>query len=232
MRSILVINAKGGCGKTTLATNLASNYALRGQSVVMADFDPQGSTMDWIAARPVDRPTIIGYAAWRESVRAMKRPDYLIIDAPAGVRGRELTHLVRNADTVVVPVLPSPIDIRAAAEFMRDLLLNVRLAKHPVKLSVVANRVRENTVVFQRLQRFLRTLGVPFLATIRETQHYIRAAQQGVGIFDMTPVSVATDLAQWHPLLEWIDAEREEHCAPARLQLIKNNGTLCPLGSH
>ncbi len=213
MRSILIVNAKGGCGKTTLATNLASNYALQGHAVVMADFDPQGSTMEWIAARPADRPPIVGYAAWREAVRAMQRPDYLIMDAPAGVSGRELTRLVRNCDTVLVPVLPSPIDIRAAARFMRELLLNIQVAQHPVKISMVANRVRENTVVFQKLQRFLRSLDIPFLTTLRETQHYIRAAQTGLGIFDMVPSTVATDLAQWHPLLEWIETGQQRSAA-------------------
>lgn len=206
MHSILLLNAKGGCGKTTLATNLASNYALRSNRVVIADFDPQRSSLEWLAARPADRPTIMGFAGGREAIHATERPDYLIIDAPAGVRDRPLTQLVRAADTIVVPVLPSPIDIRAAARFMGDLLLNVRLAQKAIRLAMVANRVRENTVIFQSLQRFLRSLDIPFPAVIRETQHYVRAAQDGLGIFDLPPAAVAGSLAHWQPLLDWIDA--------------------------
>src|SRR3569832_2086317 len=123
MRSIVLFNAKGGCGKTTLTTNLAGYYASQGKAVLLADFDPQGSSVDWLAARPADRPAIVGVRAWREPVRATRRPEYFLIDAPARVAGRELSHLVRHVVVVFVLVLLSFFVFRAAAHFITELLL-------------------------------------------------------------------------------------------------------------
>ena len=118
MRSILLLNAKGGCGKTTMATNIAAYYAMKGKNVVLADFDPQGSSMDWLDARPADRPPIRGLAAWQSAVRVPKNTEYLIMDSPAAVSGRPLANLVQRADSILIPILPSPIDIRAAEHFI------------------------------------------------------------------------------------------------------------------
>ena len=73
MRHVLVMNAKGGCGKSTLATNLASYYAVRGNSVTLADFDPQRSSLDWVEMRPPGRPEITGLAAFDEGLRHLPR---------------------------------------------------------------------------------------------------------------------------------------------------------------
>src|SRR3569833_732606 len=153
MRSIVLLNAKGGCGKTTLTTNLAGYYASQGKAVLLADFDPQGSSVDWLAARPADRPAIDGVRAWREPVRSTRRPDNYLIDAPARVAGRELSHLVRHAEAVSVPVLPSPIDIRAAAHFIMELLLTCHAIGDHGEPAVVANRVRVHTLIYQGLER-------------------------------------------------------------------------------
>src|SRR3569623_1087061 len=173
MRSIVLLNAKGGCGKTTLTTNLASCYAAQGKSVLLADFDPQGSSIDWLAAGP------------------------------------ELTHLARHAEAAIVPVLPSPIDIRAAAHFISELVLTCRALRHEGRLAVVANRVREQTLIYQDLERFLKSLDIPFIATLRETQNYIRAVQQGIGIFELPTAQAAPDVEQWQPLLGWLE-QRDE----------------------
>ncbi len=210
MRSIMLLNAKGGCGKTTLATNLASYHAGLGHTVMLADFDPQGSSVDWLAARPAARPPIHGVKAWKDPVRAEQRPDYLIIDAPAGVSGRELMHLLRHAQQVLIPVLPSPIDIRAASHFIGELLLACKAMNSRAKLAVVANRAREQTLIYQDLERFLSSLDVPFITTLRETQNYIRAVQQGLGIFELPPALVASDVAQWQDVLDWVGSSRLE----------------------
>ncbi len=210
MRSIMLLNAKGGCGKTTLATNLASYQAGMGHDVMLADFDPQGSSVEWLAARPAERPSILGVKAWKEPVRAKQRPDYLIIDAPAGVHGRELMHLLRHAQQVLIPVLPSPIDIRAAARFIGELLLTRQAMSSRAELAVIANRVREHTLIYQELERFLHNLDIPFITTLRETQNYIRAVQQGLGIFELPPASVASDVAQWQPVCDWVAALQSE----------------------
>jgi len=214
MRSIMVLNTKGGCGKTTLATNLASYHVRQGYSVLLADFDPQGSSSEWLSVRQEERPNIHGVKAWKEPVRAPERPDFLIIDAPAGVHGRELGHLVRHAQEIVIPVLPSPIDIRAAAHFVGELLLTCKALNNNVSVAVVANRVRQQTIIYKELERFLSSLEIPFIATLRETQNYIRAAKQGLGIFELPFAQVADDLVEWQPILSWL-RQQPAHAVPA-----------------
>ena len=230
MRKIMLLNAKGGCGKSTLATNLASYYASQGKSVVIADFDRQGSSMEWLDARPQDRPPIRGIAAWREPLRVPRSTDYVIMDVPAGAHGPDLTALVRRAQTVIIPVLPSPTDIRAAAHFIHEALLVGKIVRNETRLAVVANRVRENTSmqntmesvlnrmsisystlntqIYHNLERFLSRLRIPFIATLRESQNYLVADARGLGIFDLNRSQVTRDTEQWEPLLKWLESKR------------------------
>lgn len=230
MRKIMLLNAKGGCGKSTLATNLASYYAMQGKSVVIADFDRQGSSLEWLEARPQDRPPIRGIAAWRDPVRVPRSTDCVIMDVPAGAHGADLTALVRRAHTVIIPVLPSPTDIRAAAHFIHELLLVGKIVRDETRLAVVANRVRENstvqntmenvlnsmkisystlnTQIYRNLERFLSRLRIPFVATLRESQNYLVADARGLGIFDLTRSQITRDIEQWEPLLKWLESKR------------------------
>ncbi|VAX12080.1 ParA-like protein [hydrothermal vent metagenome] len=209
MRTIMVLNAKGGCGKSTISTNLASYFAFeRQQTVVMIDFDPQGSSMAWLKVRGDREPRIQGLPAWEKSVRIPKSVDVVILDTPARVQGQELSQLVRRVETIIVPVLPSPIDMRAAADFMKALLLNGKISRKQTKIAVVANRVRENTLIYQSLQAFLKSLKIPFITSLRDTQNYIYAEQRGIGIFEMPPSVVWQDLEQWQPLLRWLRSKR------------------------
>ena len=209
MRTILVLNAKGGCGKSTIATNLASYFAWeKEQKVALADCDPQGSSMAWLEARGEEWPEIQGIAAWKDPIRAGKDTDVVIMDAPARVHGPELTQLVRRAETILFPVLPSPIDMRAATTYMQELKSTGRVQRGEAKIGVVANRVRENTIIFNELYDFLRKLRVPYVATLRDTQNYIRAEERGVGIYEMAPSQVWQDIENWEPLVKWLNSKR------------------------
>ncbi|MDH5612071.1 MAG: ParA family protein [Gammaproteobacteria bacterium] len=209
MRTIMVLNAKGGCGKSTISTNLASYYAFEEEKkVVLADYDPQGSSMAWLEVRGEEWPAIEGIAAYKDAVRPAKDTDILIIDAPARVHGKELTELVRKADTIIFPVLPSPIDMRAATNYMQELKAVGKVVRNEVKIGVVANRVRENTIIFSELFDFINKLKVPYVATLRDTQNYIRAEERGVGIFEMAPSQVYQDLESWETLIKWLRSKR------------------------
>src|SRR5690606_11125884 len=176
MRHILVMNPKGGCGKSTIATNLASWYAMQGRQVALADFDPQRSSIDWVGLRPADAPPITGVPAYEDGLRAVPRnADVVVIDAPARTHGRELTELVCHAETVLVPVLPSAIDMRAAAGFITELLEVGNVDRRQARIAVVANLIKENTLRFDELDAYLRKLKVPYVATLRDAQNYVRA---------------------------------------------------------
>lgn len=206
MRRIMVLNPKGGCGKSTIATNLSSHFAQEGESVTLIDFDVQGSSMDWLAARPGTSPIIAGALADEEAFLIPHGGGVLVMDAPAGVHGKLLKHYVKRAQSLIIPVLPSPMDIRATAKFIEELLLVGRVSREKTRIAVVANRVREHTLIYQSLERFLEHLEIPFLTSLRDSQNYIRAAEQGLGIFEMPHYQVAPDLEQWQPILEWLDS--------------------------
>jgi len=207
----MVMNAKGGCGKSTLATNLASYYADTGYSVVLADYDPQRSSLDWLDRRPADRAEIIGIAGYEGGLKhAPRSADMVIIDAPARSHGKELTDLVRHAETIVVPVLASTIDMQATDRFIKELKAVGKVERKQAKIGVVANRVREYTLIFDELDEYLTKIKVPYIASLREAQNYIRAYTRGLGVYELPEYLAWPDWEQWDPLIEWIDSRRSQ----------------------
>ncbi|GMW07116.1 MAG: ParA family protein [Gammaproteobacteria bacterium] len=214
MRHIMVLNAKGGCGKSTIATNLASYYATQDKKVALVDYDPQRSALDWLAKRPADRPPIEAVEGFTHGLRNLPRSvEVAVIDAPARVHGPELTNLVRHAETIVVPVLPSTIDIQAASRFLEDLKTVGRVERREVRIAVVANRMRENTLIAGELDEYLDNLRTPYVAKLREAQNYIRAYTRGLGIFELPEYLAWPDWEQWEPLVEWLGSRRSRPVA-------------------
>ncbi len=211
MRHIMVLNAKGGCGKSTLATNIASHYATEGKVVALADYDPQRSSLDWLERRPGDRAEIHAVAAFKDGLRhAPRNADVLVIDAPARSHGKELTALVRHAETIIVPVLPSTIDMQATTVFLEELKNVAKVKGKKAKIATVANRVRDNTLIWDDLDDYLSKTKVPYVAALREAQNYIRAYTRGLGIFELPEYLAWPDWDEWQPLIEWLDSKRSQ----------------------
>lgn len=211
MRHVMVMNSKGGCGKSTIATNVASWFAGEGHKVAIADYDPQRTSLDWLATRPEDLPKITGVAAYEEGVRGVPRDtEVLVIDAPARTHGSEMNELVRRAETILVPVMPSPIDMRASAHFMGELLELGKVQREQARLAVVANRVRENTLMFDELDTYLGKLKVPYLTALRQSTNYLRAFQRGMGIFELPEYLAGPDWAQWKPITKWLGSKKSQ----------------------
>jgi chromosome partitioning protein len=207
----MVMNAKGGCGKSTLATNIASYFADEGYWVALADYDPQRSSIDWLDRRPSNRPEIVAVEAYKDGLKhAPRNLDFLIIDAPARSHGKELTYLVRHAETIVVPVLPSTIDMQASDRFIQELKAVGKVERKEAKIGVVANRVREYTLIFEELDEHLTSAKVPYLAALREAQNYIRAYTRGLGIFELPEYLAWPDWEQWEPLTKWLRSKRSQ----------------------
>jgi len=211
MRHVMVMNSKGGCGKSTLSTNIACYFANDGVKVTLADYDPQRTALDWLATRPDDLPKISGVAAYDEGVRHVPRDtEVLVIDAPARTHGSELNELVRRAETIIVPVLPSPIDMKACAHFMEEILELGKVQRAQARLAVVANRVRENTLMFEELDKYLGKLKVPYLASLRQSTNYLRAYQRGMGIFELPEYLASPDWEQWKPITRWLGSKKSQ----------------------
>lgn len=211
MRHVMVMNSKGGCGKSTLATNIASYFATEGYKVALADYDPQRSSLDWLSMRDGELPRILGVPACDEGLRSVPRDtEILVIDAPARTHGSEMNELVRRAETILVPVLPSPIDMKACGHFMHELLELGRVQRQQARLAVVANRVRENTLLFEELDAYLTKLKVPYLGALRQSTNYLRAFQRGMGIFELPEYLAWPDWKQWEPITKWLGSKRSQ----------------------
>jgi chromosome partitioning protein len=212
VNTTLVINPKGGSGKTTVATNLASYFAYVGVPVTVLDFDPQGSSLNWLKLRPAHAPKIhaANAAPQKSGLRSLQMhvpadTRQLIIDAPAGASGLALQEMLGRAHQILIPVAPSAIDIHATANFIRDLLLTGRIRARNIRLAAVANRVRKTMPVYQPLERFLNALNLPLLARLSDSDVFLNSAEGGLGIFEMEfSVSVA-ERQQFQPIVEWVD---------------------------
>ena len=211
MRHIMVLNAKGGCGKSTLATNIASYFANEGASVALADYDPQRSSLDWLDRRPENRVKIAGVAGFDGGLRHVPRTaDFVIIDAPARSHGSELTDLVKHAETIVVPVLPSTIDMQATTKFLEELKDIGKIERKQAKIGTVANRVRDNTLIFDELDEYLLKARTPYIAALRDAQNYVRAYTRGLGIFELPEYLAWPDWDEWKPLTAWLRSVRSQ----------------------
>ena len=214
MRTILVLNPKGGCGKSTLATNIAGYFAQQGKRVALADCDSQGSSSDWLKARP-DRLAKIDCAVIKDGeLRIGKTTEILVMDSPASVHDQKLVNIIRPAQTVVIPVLPSPLDMRAAERFLHELISLRNKIGRKVKIATVANRMREDTLAAVKLEYYLEKLKlpdgnrIPFMTVLRASQNYIQAAENGMTIFELAPSKTYYDREQWSPLLRWLNSSR------------------------
>ncbi len=215
MQRILVLNPKGGSGKTTVATNLASHFASLGDRPLLCDNDPQGSSTRWLKKRKPDQGYIHGIAAFERNSRMtrawqMRIPAdaaHIVVDTPASILPQEMPDMTKAADAIIVPVLPSDIDIHAFSKCIADLLLIAKVRREDNRIGVIANRVRRNTLTYQSLMRFLATLRIPVVATLRDSQNYVRAAEQGLGLFEMKRNLVEQDLDDWQPMLSWLRAK-------------------------
>lgn len=216
MQRIIVLNPKGGAGKTTIASNLAACYAVGEQRPALMDLDPQGSSMRWLRKRPDDTPTIHGIAGFERSgavtrswqLRVPAECGAVIIDTPAAVEAHALPELIRGADAILVPVMPSEIDIHATAKCIADLLLVAKIRRSENRLGIIANRVRANTLVSQSLMRFLASLDIPLVTTLRDSQNYVRSAELGIGVVEMPRWQVQQDLENWRQIMAWLSTKR------------------------
>jgi chromosome partitioning protein len=117
----------------------------------------------------------------------------------------QMPELVRGASAIVVPVLPSDIDIHAASRCIADLLLVAKVHRSEKRLVIVANRARRYTKAYHSLMRFLRSLRIPVAAALRDSQAYVRTAETGMGLHEMKGALLQEDLDSFRPLVEWLD---------------------------
>jgi chromosome partitioning protein len=203
--SILVTNTKGGCGKTTIATNLAAAFANAGFRTGLADVDRQRSSLGWLAIRPASAAPIVGLDWHKSTGKPPAELRRLVIDAPAGVRRSDVEDLLKAADLLIVPVLASVYDERSTAAFLEKLERIKPIAKGKKAVLVVANRQRPRQRSAQRLVDALAAMEQAPSAQLADRAIYAELAADGLGLFDVAPSRVAAGRADWLPLLRAIE---------------------------
>lgn len=202
MQAILIANPKGGSGKTTLSISIAGYLASRGRKVAIMDLDRQKSASQWLASRPSSLPAIGLFHSEGEKHAAA---DWLVIDSPAGLHGKNLDHALKLVHKVIVPIAPSLFDIQASKDFLEVLSREKVVRKGKTFVGVVGMRMAPHTRAATTLEQFIAGLDLPVLAYLRETQAYVNAAFEGKTLFDLPPYLAERELEQWAYLLDWLE---------------------------
>ena len=203
MPVIVVANPKGGVGKSTLSTNIAGYFASQGHAVLLGDADVQQSSRLWLSLRPDGTRPIAPWDLGAEQIaKPPKGTTHVVIDTPAGLHGKRLKEILKQADKVIVPLQPSVFDIFATRAFLDELAQS----RHAMKtdIGIVGMRVDERTIAADKLREFMDMLDLPVLGFLRDTQNYIHLAAGGLSLFDVAPGRVERDLEQWQPICDWL----------------------------
>lgn len=187
MSIISVLNPKGGCGKTTISTNLARALHDRGQSVLIVDSDPQGSARDWHAAHDdnpielvaLDRPNNV------KTLRSMAANyDYVVIDGAAKLEDM-IAAAIKVSDFILIPVQPSPYDIWAASDLVDFIKARQEVTDGLPLAGFVVSRAVEGTRLGGDVRAALDEYALPvFDTTISQRQVYPQTASEGLTVFD------------------------------------------------
>ena len=205
MLTVLVACSKGGCGKSTLVTQLAAHWAQAGQNTAIVDADRQGSSFRWAALRPDNVPGVLAFEGGRRSLQKLP-PDtrQLLIDTPAGSRERDLEPYLEQADVLLVPVLPSSFDLHATLGFLDELRSINRVHRGKLPVGLVANRLKPWTHASQdAVNQLAEQSPFPVVAQLRDSQAYVLLSALGKGIFDYQSEQVRNHQQDWKPLLRW-----------------------------
>ncbi len=210
MPVIAVINRKGGSGKSTLATHLAAYCATHGMPVMLGDVDRQQSTRTWLRRRETRQTLqcspIVGWAVDPKNVlRPPAGITRVILDTPGGMHGFDLARVVMFADAILMPVCNSAFDRESAAECFAELMRLPRVSSGRCKVAAVGMRLDARTKAAEVLQAWADQNKLPFVGVLRETQAYVRCVEQGLTLFDLPAAQVQGDMAQWKPILEWLE---------------------------
>jgi chromosome partitioning protein len=207
VKAILIANPKGGSGKTTLSTNIAGYMASRGQRVAILDLDRQKSATQWLANR---LPSLAAIELMQSEVERDSPLEWLVIDSPAGLHGKNLEHALKLVHRVIVPIAPSAFDIQASRNFLEVLHHEKTVRKGKISVGVVGMRMDSRTRAALTLEQFLKGLDLPVIAYLREAQVYVNAAFEGKTLFDLPPSLAQRELEQWAYMLNWLERAEEQ----------------------
>jgi chromosome partitioning protein len=206
MRKVLVASSKGGCGKSTVATQLAAAWAQAGKHTALVDLDPQQSSFQWCRRRPPTVPGVLGLEGTRRNWGARLPADTqrVVIDTPAGTQPDDIEPTLDALDAILVPVLPSPFDLEASERFLQGLVGLGPVRRGKLAVGLVANRLKPWTSATQAALERMRAMPVPVVAELRDSSGYVMLAGLGKGVFDFQSEQARGHQDDWAPLLRWL----------------------------
>ena len=206
MRTILVASSKGGAGKSTLSTSLAAHFAVEGKRTVLVDADKQHSATRWCEKRAHLDTAVLPINGtvknWQKQIP--ENAQIVIIDAPAGAMGDDLDPYIELADAVLVPVLPSMIDIEATVPFLNSMAKNARVKKKKLPVGLVGNRLKPWTNASQQALEQLKSWPYSVVGEVRDTQAYVLMVALGKSVFDYNSEQLRSHQEDWAPILKWL----------------------------
>ncbi len=211
MQKIMILNPKGGCGKSTLSTNLAGYYANFGMKVGLVDFDPQKTSLNWLRKRTFDLKPIKAINATTGKMLLTDDLEQVIVDTPASIDRELMLNIINDCDTIIIPVLPSPIDIQAASFFIYQLLLKHRITSDDKNICLIANRSNLRSIAYNDLIKFISTIKLPLLTTLHNSSNYLKCAAKGASIFDYNTKTSLKNIEDWFPLIHWLNTNKQNN---------------------
>lgn len=205
MPTVALVSRKGGCGKSTLATNIAAYFAREGVPITLGDLDHQQSMRVWLKRRPGAAPAITGwFGDTQGSVRPPMGASHLVLDTPGGLHGLGLAKVAMVADAILIPVSGSVFDREAASDCWAELRTHPRVVSGRCQVAAIGMRLDRRTQAEEIAQDWAASIGLPWLCSLRGSQIYVRAVENGLSIFDMPASVTEVDREQWQPLLHWL----------------------------
>src|ERR1019366_8761712 len=176
----------------------------------LGDVDRQQSTQTWLRLRGTQHlPRSVPIVGWAVDPRRVLRPPagvhQVVLDTPGGLRGFDLARVAAFADVILMPVCNSVFDRESAADCHAELMALPRVASGRCKVAAVGMRIDARTRAGERLEAWARGLKLPFLGVLREAQVYVRCVEQGLTLFDLPAEQAQADLAQWQPVIDWLE---------------------------
>lgn len=215
MLRIVVMNPKGGCGKTTLSTNLASYFSTQGAITTLMDLDAQGSSIFWAHKRPelanhiqlVDAHNSPHNVTRSWAIQPPRNTQVLILDTPARPDLTNLSPLLREASVILIPALTNEFDLHAIVNTAQQLQRSLPSQKN---IGLVFNRINKNLPYKKQTTILSKEMTLPVIGSLRDSCNYIRAAAKGLGVCEMKGSHYQTDKLDLIRIAQWCEAQNEK----------------------
>jgi chromosome partitioning protein len=205
MPVLAIINAKGGSGKSTVATSISAYAAKVGIKLILGDLDPQQSIRTWLRLRPTTLPAISGWLL--DAGRVFRTPvgvTHAILDTPSGLCGHHLARVVMSSNLVIVPVAASAFDRDAAEVCIENMRRMPRVVSGLCVIAILGMRIPQGSSAERTTRAWAAGLGIKFLGVIRYSPLYITLVDEGSSVFDDARKDAAGLRNDWKPLLDWL----------------------------